>query len=133
MPACSAPDAIGATVERGLQGASNPLPSPPSAVALGMAGHMMNSLVAAAPFAAWASSRDRSDAELLGTGLGWLLIVYEMMWKGVVPQVDPLMRNLDGRAFLVGHVVFGATLALAWSQLERGEDRSPAPHDRRAA
>lgn len=39
------------------------------------------------------------------------------MWFVAVPAVDPLVLNLNGVAFLVGHMMWGAALGLLWGRL----------------
>ncbi len=108
------PIAIGATVVRDLQGTSNPIPFDATALVAGLAGHMMNSVILAAAFGAVARRRALGTTGLLATGMAWGAIVFGAMWFVVAPAVDPLVLNLNGVAFLAGHLMWGAALGLLW-------------------
>jgi len=91
--------AIGATVARDLQGSSNPIPFDVGALVLGLAGHMMNSVVLAAVFGFFASRFVREPGKLAVAGVVYGIIVWGLMWFVVLPLVDPLMLNLNGLVF----------------------------------
>jgi hypothetical protein len=109
------PVAIGATIVRDLQGSVNPIPIQPLALVLGLAGHMMNSVVLAAIFGAIVARSSLGTAGLVGGGIVWGGAIFLAMWYAILPAVDPLMLNLNGPAFLLGHVMWGAALGLLWA------------------
>ncbi|OGO53415.1 MAG: hypothetical protein A2V84_05860 [Chloroflexi bacterium RBG_16_70_13] len=110
------PIAIGATLVRDLQGASNPIPFDLAALVVGLAGHMMNSVILATAFGIVIGRRGLGTPGLLVAGIGWGVAVFGAMWFVVVPAVDPLVLNLNGVAFLAGHMMWGAALGLLWSR-----------------
>lgn len=116
------PIAIGATVIRDLQGSQNPIPFDLGALVLGLAGHMMNSVVLAAVFGLAVGRRGLTTSGLLVAGVAWGVMVFGAMWFVVVPIVDPLMLNLNAAAFLAGHVMWGAALGFLWARVG-GSDR----------
>lgn len=111
------PIAIGATVVRDLQGAANPLPFDALALVLGLAGHMMNSVVLGAAFGLVAVRLQASAAGTIGLGVAWGAMVFAAMWLVLLPLVNPLMLNLHGPAFLAAHLMWGAALGVAWARL----------------
>ena len=108
--------AIGATVVRDLQGSSNPIPFDGVAFILGLAGHMMNSVVLAAVFGLVASRFLHEGGKLVAAGVIYGIAVWAAMWFVVIPLVDPLMLNLNGLVFLIGHMMWGGALGLLWSR-----------------
>jgi uncharacterized membrane protein YagU involved in acid resistance len=108
--------AIGATVVRDLQGSSNPIPFDGVAFILGLAGHMMNSVVLAAVFGLAASRFLHGGGKLVAAGVIYGIAVWAAMWFVVIPLVDPLMLNLNGLVFLIGHMMWGGALGLLWSR-----------------
>jgi len=117
------PIAIGATIVRDLQGASNPIPFDLAALLIGLAGHMMNSVILALAFGVLIGRRGLGTPGLLAAGVGWGVVVFAAMWFVVVPAIDPLVLNLNGIAFLAGHMMWGAALGLLWSRFG-ASDRS---------
>lgn len=109
------PVAIGATVVRDLQGSANPLPVDPLALVLGLAGHMMNSVILAAIYGALVTRTALGTSGLVVGGVIWGAAVFVVMWYAILPAVDPLMLNVNGPAFLLGHVMWGAALGLLWA------------------
>ncbi len=110
------PIAIGATLIRDLQGSQNPIPFDLAALVLGLAGHMMNSVILAALFGFAVGRRGLGKVALLGAGIVWGVVVFAAMWFVVVPAVDPLVLNLNGVAFLAGHMMWGAALGILWAR-----------------
>jgi hypothetical protein len=117
------PIAIGATLVRELQGAANPIPFDLAALVIGLAGHMMNSVILAALFGVLVGRRGLGTSGLVTAGVAWGVAVFAAMWFVVVPAIDPLVLNLNGIAFLVGHMMWGAALGLLWSRFG-ASDRS---------
>jgi hypothetical protein len=109
------PVAIGATIVRDLQGSANPLPVEPLALVLGLAGHMMNSVVLAAIFGALVARSSLGTVGLVVGGIVWGGAIFLAMWYAILPAIDSLMLNLNGPAFLLGHVMWGAALGLLWA------------------
>lgn len=112
------PIAIGATLVRSLQGASNPIPFDGVALAVGLAGHMMNSVILAAVFGAVVSAFGRAMGSigLVIAGMAWGVAVFAVMWLVVIPAVDPVAANLNEPTFLAAHVMWGAALGYLWSR-----------------
>lgn len=110
------PIAIGATIIRDLQGSANPIPFDLAALVLGLAGHMMNSVILAAVFGVAVGRRGLATTTLVGAGIVWGIVVFAAMWFVVVPVVDPLVLNLNGIAFLAGHMMWGAALGFLWAR-----------------
>jgi hypothetical protein len=110
------PIAIGATVVRDLQGSANPIPFDALALVLGLAGHMMNSVVLGVVFGIVVSRLGAGSGATIGLGMAWGALVFVGMWFVVLPAVDPLMLNLNGPVFLAAHLMWGAALGLAWGR-----------------
>jgi hypothetical protein len=115
------PIAIGATIIRDLQGSPNPIPFDLAALLLGLAGHMMNSVILAVVFGVAVGRRGLGSTALLLAGIAWGVVVFAAMWFVVVPAIDPLVLNLNGVAFLAGHVTWGAALGFLWARVGTGE------------
>ena len=111
------PIAIGATIVRDLQGSQNPIGFDLAALVLGLAGHMMNSVILAAIFGFAIGRRGLGTMPLLVAGIAWGVAVFAAMWYVVVPAIDPLVLNLNAVAFLAGHMMWGAALGLLWGRL----------------
>ena len=110
------PVAIGATVVRDLQGAANPIPFDALALVLGLAGHMMNSVVLGAVFGLVVTRLATTSGATVGLGMAWGALVFAGTWFVVLPAVDPLMLNLNGPVFLAAHLMWGVALGLTWSR-----------------
>jgi hypothetical protein len=110
------PIAIGATIVRDLQGSPNPIPFDLAALVIGLAGHMMNSVILALVFGLAIGRRGLGTTALLAAGIGLGVMVFAAMWLIVVPAVDPLVLNLNGIVFLLGHMMWGGALGLLWSR-----------------
>jgi len=117
--------AIGATLVRDLQGSGNPIRFDLLAVVLGLAGHMMNSVVLAVVFGLVVSRLQLTAALTVAAGAAWGAMVFVVMWFIVGPAIDPLLSNLNGPVFFLGHLMWGATLGLLWTRLAEG-NRSPS-------
>jgi hypothetical protein len=109
---------IAATIVRGLQSIPVPVPFQPLGAVLGLMGHMMNSVILAFIFAQFVAPRLRNTSALLFGGMIYSLVVFVVMWFGIVPLVDPVMLKLNGLVFAVSHLMWGAALGLllAWQQ-----------------
>jgi hypothetical protein len=103
---------IAATVVRGLQSVPVPVPFQPLGVVLGLMGHMMNSVILAFIFAQFVAPRLRNTNALLFGGMIYSLVVFVVMWFGIVPLVDPVMLKLNGLVFAISHLMWGAALGL---------------------
>ncbi len=103
---------IGATVVRGLQSVTVPVPFHLAGVVLGLMGHMMNSVIFGLIFA-WIFSRVvLSRVGLLAAGVAYGLVVFGIMWSLVVPAIDPVMLELNAAVFALSHIMWGAALGL---------------------
>lgn len=116
------PVAIGATIIRDLQGATNPLPVNPVALVLGLAGHMMNSVVLGIVFGALVSRASLGTLGFAVSGIVWGAAVFVVMWYAIVPAINPLMLNLNAPAFFAGHLMWGAALGLLWRATQPAAD-----------
>jgi hypothetical protein len=107
---------IAATVVRGLQGVGTPVEFQALPVLLGLVGHMMNSVILAFVFSWLIAPRLRSVTALAVGGVVYGLLVFVVMWFGIVPLVDPVMLKLNAPVFAISHMMWGATvgLVLGW-------------------
>ncbi len=117
------PIAIGATILRDLQGSATPIPFDLGGLVLGLAGHMMNSVVLAAVFGLAVGRRSLSRGALAIAGMAWGAVVFAAMWFVVVPVVDPLVLNLNGAAFFAGHLMWGTALGVLWARFGGTDSR----------
>ncbi len=120
---------IAATILRNLQGIATPVSLQPVPVLLGLMGHMMNSVILGVVFALLIAPRLRARNALLTAGVVYGAAIFVVMWFAIVPLVDPVMLKLNGLAFGIAHVMWGAVLgaALAWQEHGASElHRAPA-------
>jgi hypothetical protein len=109
---------IAGTILRGLQGIATPVSFQPVPVLVGLMGHMMNSVILGIIFALLVAPRLQTRNALVVGGLVYGAAIFVLMWFAVVPLVDPVMLKLNGLAFAMAHVMWGAMLGavLAWQQ-----------------
>jgi len=103
---------IAATVLRPLQSVPTPVPFMALPVALGLMGHMMNSMILGIVFGLIFSRFAIARSVLVGVGVGYALLVFATTWYLVLPVIDPVMLKLNPAFFAVAHVMWGATLGL---------------------
>lgn len=103
---------IGATVLRGLQGLQPPVGFIFWGAALGLMGHMMNSVILAWIFTRFLTRGAGSRSALVSRGVVYGLVVLVVMWYVVLPVVDPVMLNLTVSVFVLAHLMWGAALGL---------------------
>jgi hypothetical protein len=103
---------IAATIVRGLQSVSIPVEFQPMPVLIGLMGHMMNSIILAFLFSWLIAPRLRGVTALAVGGVVYSMLVFVVMWFGVVPLVDPIMLKLNGLVFVISHMMWGAALGL---------------------
>ena len=103
---------IAATILRGLQSVGTPVEFQPIPVLLGLMGHMMNSVILAFVFSWLIAPRLRGLTALAVGGMVYGLLVFVVMWFGVVPLVDPIMLKLNAVVFAISHLMWGATIGL---------------------
>ncbi len=103
---------ITATIVRSLQSVGTPVEFQPVPVLLGLMGHMMNSVILAFVFSWLIAPRLGSVTALAVGGAAYGLLVFVVMWFGVVPLVDPVMLQLNALVFVISHVMWGATVGL---------------------
>jgi hypothetical protein len=103
---------IAATILRGLQSVATPVEFQPIPVLLGLMGHMMNSVILAFVFSWLIAPRLRGLTALAVGGMVDGLLVFVVMWFGVVPLVDPIMLKLNAVVFAISHLMWGATIGL---------------------
>ena len=96
------------------------MPFQPVPVLLGLMGHMMNSVILGVVFALLVAPRVGGRTALLVAGVVYSLAVFVVMWFALVPLVDPVMLKLNGTAFAMAHVMWGAVLGLAIGWQQRG-------------
>jgi hypothetical protein len=103
---------IAATIVRGLQSVSIPVVFQPIPVLIGLMGHMMNSVILAFVFSWLIAPRLRNVTALAVGGVVYSLLVFVVMWFGIVPLVDPIMLKLNALVFVISHTMWGAALGL---------------------
>ena len=103
---------IGATVLRGLQAVRAPVAFNFWGVALGLMGHMMNSIILGLIFTALFARGSGARGTLVTFGAVYGLAVFFAMWYLVVPALDPVLRQLNATVFAVAHIMWGAALGL---------------------
>src|SRR3989344_4170844 len=106
----SAPVFIAATVFRALQVVAMPVLFTFVPVALGMMGHMMNSV--ALSFAFVAMTKRSLHSWLSGAVVGALyaMVIFFAMWFVILPFINPVMLNLNPIVFALSHMMWGAIL-----------------------
>lgn len=109
---------IAATILRNLQAVRVPVPFDALGVVLGLMGHMMNSVILAIIFARFVAPRLRGTSALVAGGVVYSLVVFVIMWFGIVPLVDPVMLKLNGLVFAISHIMWGAALGLVLGRRE---------------
>jgi hypothetical protein len=116
---------IAATLLRSLQGIVIPVTFQPIPVLLGLMGHMMNSVILGVVFALLIAPRFGTRNALLIGGVVYGAAIFVLMWFAVIPLVDPVMLKLNGVAFAVAHVTWGAVVGavLGWQQHRAAELR----------
>jgi hypothetical protein len=87
-------------------------PVDPLMIVLGLMGHMMNSVILGLLFVWIASHLNQSRGWQLLAGIVYAVLVFFIMWAGVVPVVDPVMLRVNFGGFLVAHVIYGIGLGL---------------------
>jgi len=103
---------IAATVLRPLQSVPTPVPFMALPVALGLMGHMMNSMILGIVFGLIFSRFAIARGALVGVGVGYALLIFATTWYLVLPVIDPVMLKLNPASFVVAHVMWGAALGL---------------------
>jgi hypothetical protein len=103
---------IAATVQRQLQVVPVPVPFLPLPVVLGLAGHLINSVILTAIFALLVAPRLGDGDVLVLGGIVYGLGVFAVLWFGIVPLVDPVFLKLNAPVFAVAHIAWGATIAI---------------------
>ncbi len=103
---------IGATVLRNLQTVPVPVSFNLLGVVVGLMGHMMNSFIFGILLSWIALHASLSRTGLVSTGVAYALGIFLVMWYIVVPGIDPVMLKLNGAAFAMSHVMWGAALGL---------------------
>jgi len=101
---------IAATILRGLQSVTVPVPFDLLGVILGLMGHMMNSVIFGLIFAFLIAPRARSLVGQIVAGVVYGVVIYLVMWFVVLPLVDPVMLNLNAYVFFLGHMMWGVAL-----------------------
>jgi hypothetical protein len=88
-------------------------------VIVGLGGHMMNSVILGAIFAAAVWKLIRNPIVLAMTGMMWGAVIYTLTWRTVVPTIDPAMKLLNAPWFFIAHLVFGMVLGLGVAVTQR--------------
>ena len=101
---------IAATILRGLQSITAPVPFHLLGVILGLMGHMMNSVIFGLIFAYLIAPRVKSLVGQIFAGIVYGVVIYAVMWFVVVPLVDPVLLNLNAFVFFLGHMMWGVAL-----------------------
>ncbi len=110
---------IAATVVRSLQQVAAPVPFDLVGVVLGLMGHMMNSVILGVIFALIVSRFATSVLPTVLSGMVYGVIIFAIMWFGVLPAINPVMLHLNAPVFLIGHLMWGVALGLvlAWGRV----------------
>ena len=82
-----------------------------ASVVLGLAGHLINSVILTMLFALLVAPRLASRNALVVGGIVYGLAVFVALWFGVVPLVDPVFLKINAPVFVIAHIAWGATLA----------------------
>jgi hypothetical protein len=106
----SAPVFISATVLRNLQIVALPVVFNLTPVALGMMGHMMNSVILSFLFVLLLGRSLHSPLSGVVVGTLYALAVFLMMWFIILPFINPVMLNLNPVVFALSHMMWGAVL-----------------------
>ena len=99
-------------------------------VIVGVAGHMIESVVLGLVFIVLAGRITHSAIGLALTGMVYGAVLFTGSWFVVLRLVDSAMLLLNGPGFLVSHVMFGLLLGLGtWLAWERngGAEQVAAP------
>ena len=105
---------IAATVLRDYQEVAAPASFALLPVVLGLMAHMMNSVVLGVIFAQFAPRLTSSFNRLVGFGAAYGVVVFFIMWFVVLPIANPVMLRLSFPFFLLGHVMWGTSLGVAF-------------------
>ena len=106
----SAPVFIAATIVRNFQTVAIPVAFSAVPVALGMMGHMMNSVILGFIFAALVGKFFKSPVSGAFGGAVYALAIFVAMWFVVLPAIDPVMLALNPVVFALSHMMWGAVL-----------------------
>ena len=106
----SAPTYIAATLFRNLQAVARPVPFDFVAVAAGLMGHMLNSVIFGFIFAFVIAPRFKSLISQAIAGMVYGAVVFAAMWFVALPIIDPVMANLNAVVFFLGHLMWGVAL-----------------------
>jgi hypothetical protein len=88
-------------------------------VLVGLAGHMMISVILGTIFAIVVWKLTRNPIVLAILGMMWGALVYAFMWWGVTATIDPAMQLVNAQWFFVSHLVFGMVLGLGVAVAQR--------------
>jgi hypothetical protein len=113
----SAPVFIAATLLRSLQTAALPVAFSLTPVALGLMGHMMNSVLLGMLFVLLFGARLSTRGASVMAGMAYALVVFFLMWFAVLPLIDPVMLHLNPYVFAFAHLVWGMTLGAFISRI----------------
>ena len=106
----AAPTFITATILRDLQSVAIPVPFALVPVVLGVAGHMMVSVILGFIFVKAFGKRLASQTQGMVYGAVYALVVFFLMWFVILPLIDPVMLKLNPYVFALAHVVWGVVL-----------------------
>jgi len=106
----AAPIFIAAVVLRGFQAAAIPVSFALVPVVVGMAGHMMNSVILGFIFVKAFGKRLASQTQGMVYGAVYALVIFFLMWFVILPLIDPVMLKLNPYVFALAHVVWGVVL-----------------------
>jgi hypothetical protein len=122
----SFPVFIAATILRELQQVPIPVPFLAGAVVLGLAWPIFNSVVFATVFAVLVLGLRNLGLRIL-LGIVYSLVIFVILWFGILPMVDPAMLQLNGFVFGCAHVLFGWVLALVLGRQSLTASLAPQP------
>jgi len=105
----------------------------PIPVLVGLMGHMMNSIILGAVFAAavWRLRLNAVSLTVIGAMYGAAL--FAVMWWGILPAIDPAMKIVNGPGFFITHLIFGMMLGLGIAVAQGSQDSTGAREPSAAA
>lgn len=106
----SAPILISGFVLPSVQSLATPIGFLFLPVVIGLAAHMIFSMVLAVPFVRMVRTMDKMKRIFVGMGFG--IIVFVVMWFAVLPLFNPAMLKLNVVVFAISHLVWGMALGM---------------------
>jgi len=87
-------------------------------VIVGLVGHMMNAMMFGAAFA-YATRRIREPLTLTMAGVAYGIMIFIVMWYGLLVVLDPAMKRVNNTGFFFAHVIWGMLLGAGLAFVRR--------------